>query len=171
MNCPICDYKGIEKNAKKCPSCHADLSAYHALDSLEASFNRQKRKTQLFILLFVMALIASIAIFIVLCLLGPDENKQEIVADQPELQALKTEHEQLAADYSKLQEEKESLAKELQLAKQTQFITHTIQKGEYLIGIAEKYWGEGSFYLKLAADNCIEDPDMIFAGDELIILK
>ena len=77
MNCPICDYKGIDKDAMNCPACHADLSAYHALGSLEAALNKQKRKTQLFILLFVMALIASIAIFIVLCLLGPDEHKLE----------------------------------------------------------------------------------------------
>ena len=171
MNCPICDYKGIEKNAEKCPSCHADLSAYRALDSLEASFNRQKRKTQLFILLFVIALIASIAIFIVLCLFGPDETEQSEAAEQPEMQTLKSENEQLSANYNKLLEEKESLEKELQLAKQNQYISHTIQKGEYLIEIAEKYWGDGSFYMKLAADNCIEDPDFIIAGNELIILK
>jgi len=171
MNCPICDYKGIEKNAQKCPSCHADLSAYRALDSLESSFSRQKRKTQLFILLFVIAFIASIAIFIVLCLFGPDKNKQEIAAEQSEIQALKSEHEQLTANYNNLLEENVALEKELQSAKQTQYQKHTIQKGEYLIKIAEKYWGDGSFYMKLAADNCIEDPDFIIAGNELIILK
>jgi cell division protein FtsB len=116
-------------------------------------------------------LIASIAIFIVLCLFGPDENEQAKAAEQPEMQALKSENEQLSANYNKLLEEKESLEKELQLAKQNQYISHTIQKGEYLIEIAEKYWGDGSFYMKLAADNCIEDPDFIIAGNELIILK
>lgn len=171
MNCPICDYKGIEKNAEKCPSCHADLSAYHALDSLEASFSRQKRKTQLFILLFVIAFIASIAIFIVLCLFGPDEDKQVKSVEQPEMHALKSENEQLTANYNTVLEEKAALEKELQVAKQNQYTTHTIQRGEYLIEIAEKYWGDGSFYKKLAADNCIEDPDFIIAGDKLIILK
>lgn len=77
MNCPICEYKGIEKDAMNCPACHADLSAYRALESVEEALNKQKRKTQLFILLFVIALIASIAIFVVLCILGPEESISE----------------------------------------------------------------------------------------------
>ena len=74
MNCPICDYKGIDKDAMNCPACHADLSAYRALEAVEGALNKQKRKTQLFMLLFVIALVASIAIFVVLCIFGPEES-------------------------------------------------------------------------------------------------
>ena len=172
MDCPLCDYKGLGEDTNNCPSCNADLSAYRALDAVEVSMNRQKRKPMLFLILFIIAFVASIAIFIVLCVLGPKEtDKEEIALENTEIQAVKAENNQLVADLEKLKGENARLKEQLSEARKKQLVTHVVKKGETLFIIAEKYFGDGNKYMKLAADNHLDDPDMIFTGTELIILK
>ena len=43
MKCPLCQHEGLDASVNVCPSCKADLSAYHALDVIESSFKKQKK--------------------------------------------------------------------------------------------------------------------------------
>lgn len=52
--------------------------------------------------------------------------------------------------------------------KETSIITYTIKKGDNLTKIAEKY---GTTVNKIAADNCIKNPNIIYAGQKLKIIK
>nr|WP_272919810.1 LysM domain-containing protein [Streptomyces sp. SID5468] len=47
-------------------------------------------------------------------------------------------------------------------------VTYTVRSGDTLSGIAQKY---GTTVAKLSAANGIKDPDMIFAGQVLKIVK
>jgi cell division protein FtsB len=171
MNCPLCDYKGLAGDALNCPSCNADLTVYRSLDDVERAMEKQKKLKLLFIILFLAALIACVAIYF---LLPPGEDaatKEMTEQTQAEDQALKAENEKLNAEIITLQSEISRLGSELEAAKEKQLTTHEIIWGETLYGIAEEYYGNGGKYPKLAADNCIEDPDFIIAGTELFIIK
>jgi len=46
---------------------------------------------------------------------------------------------------------------------------HTVQPGESLSSIAEKYYGQSELFGDIAAANEIKDPDMIWIGQQLVI--
>lgn len=46
---------------------------------------------------------------------------------------------------------------------------HTVIKGDTLWGIAQKYYGDGNKYKDIAKANNISNPDIIHAGQKLII--
>jgi hypothetical protein len=46
---------------------------------------------------------------------------------------------------------------------------YLIQDGDTLFTIAQQQCGDGSLYQALAAMNNIENPDLIYAGDNLVI--
>ena len=47
--------------------------------------------------------------------------------------------------------------------------THTIQKGEYLSRIAQKYYGDASYWRELSLINRAPNSDTVFPGEEIII--
>lgn len=47
--------------------------------------------------------------------------------------------------------------------------THVVQKGETLWGIARKYYGDGSKYMRLATANNIKNPNLIYPKQVLTI--
>ena len=49
--------------------------------------------------------------------------------------------------------------------------THTVKRGDTLWGIATEYLGDGSRYPEIAELNDIDDPDLIFPGQEFKIPK
>ena len=172
MNCPLCDYKGLADDALNCPSCNADLSAYRSLDDVEKAMEKQKKRTLLFIILFLIAFIGCFAIYIILTS-GSEEAKKEETAEttQTEQPALEAENESLKTEIIQLKAEISRLGDELETAKENQLTTHVISEGETLFAIARYYYDDGGMYPKIAADNCIDDPDFILAGEELIIIK
>jgi len=172
MNCPICDYKDLGDDAMNCPSCNADLSAYRALDDVEVSFQKQKKRTLLFIILFFIAFMACFAIYFILYTSGSDkETDQKLVTYEAEIQAITAENQQLRSANMALKEENTKLqeVKEEQAAPKQ--LTHVVNDGESLYFIAQKYLGNGDLYPRIAADNGIEDPDLIITGAELTINK
>ena len=172
MNCPLCDYKGLADDAKNCPSCNADLSAYRALDTVEHAMEKQKKRTLLFIILFFIAFMGCFAVYFIFNSgNGSEATEESATTNLAAEQAFEAENAKLQADLEKIKNENAQLKKELKTAKENQLITHTIVEGETLYIIAEKYLGDGNKYLKLAADNHIEDPDMIVVGTKLIIFK
>jgi nucleoid-associated protein YgaU len=47
--------------------------------------------------------------------------------------------------------------------------TYTVQDGDTLWAIAERYYGDGSQYMKIATANGIANPDLINVGQQLVI--
>jgi hypothetical protein len=146
MECPLCEHVGLDASVKNCPSCNADLTAYHALDSVKASVKKQRTTTLVFIILFILALLACIAIFFLVNSgdTAPADD-QELLKSEAAVQALQAENQQ------------------------TKEIKHVINEGETLYFIAKKYLGNGELYPKIASDNGIKDADIIITGSELII--
>jgi nucleoid-associated protein YgaU len=171
MNCPLCDYKGLADDALNCPSCNADLSAYRSLDDVEKAMNKQKKRTLLFAILFFIALLACVAIYLVFSGGEAVQEKERSETQPTEVQNAQAENEKLNARVKQLESEMKSLKSELATAKENQLTTHVIAEGESLFTIAEKYYGDGEKYLKIADDNCLDDPDLIVVGTELIILQ
>ena len=172
MDCPICDYKNLGADKTNCPSCNTDLTAYHALDAVEASMKKQKRCKFTFIILFILALLGCVAIYFILSSAGPTkENKDNLVKCENELQSLKAENEQLRSTIADLQHENAKLMEAKNQQPVSTQLTHVINEGETLFFIARTYLGNGSLYPRIAADNNIENPDLIFTGATLIINK
>ena len=171
MNCPICDYKGLADDAMKCPSCHADLSVYVALDATETSMQKQKKRTLLFIILFVLAIVACVAVYFIFSA-GPSKDlSDELAACTTEMQVLKADNQQLKTTNETLQSENATLKKAMEEQAKPKQITHVVKEGESLYIIAKNYLGNGDLYPKIAAENGIKDPDIIITGLELIINK
>ncbi|MEN8225308.1 MAG: LysM peptidoglycan-binding domain-containing protein [Bacteroidota bacterium] len=182
MECPLCEHTGLDANITVCPSCKADLSAYHALDEIENSMKKQKKTLLLFIILFIIALLACVAIFFIAQSDGTaKQDKEKIVACESlvseleaknqqleqEISALKSQASQLQEDKIKEQETKAPAVKEPEIKD----ITHVIKEGETLFLIARLHLGDGNLYPKIAEDNGIENPNIINTGDEIIIKK
>ena len=110
MECPLCEHVGLDASVKNCPSCNADLTAYHALDSVKASVKKQRTTTLVFIILFILALLACIAIFF---LVNHGDHAaaddQELLKSEATVQTLQAENQQLKSKIAELQVENASL--------------------------------------------------------------
>jgi len=172
MECPICEHTGLEKDVATCHSCNADLSAYHAIDAIEVSLKKQKRNTLLFMILFIVALLACVAIFFLSSTEGTSkEDEQKLIDCETLVEDLKTENQQLKQSLAEM-ETKNAQMLEVKVEEPIhENITHVIKDGETLFIIAKNYLGNGDLYSKIAQDNGIEDPNLIFPGKEIIIKK
>lgn len=171
MNCPICDYKGLGDDALNCPSCNADLSVFRALDAVEESMQKQKKRTVLFIILFFIAMMACFAIYMIFTSGSDKANDEKLLACTAELQLVKAENQDLKTSLATAEEENKKLMEVKEEKEKNEPITHVIKDGESLYVIAREHLGNGDLWPKIAADNGIEDPDIIITGTELIINK
>jgi cell division protein FtsB len=172
MKCPLCEHEGLDASVKNCPSCNADLTAYHALDSIKASVKNQKTTSLVFIILFILALLACIAIFFVVNRGDTvPVDDQKLLKCEAAVQDLQAENQQLKSKIAELQTKNANLpAIEEEVIEAKEFM-HVIKEGETLFGIAKKYLGNGELYPKIASDNGIKDVNLIQTGHELIIYK
>lgn len=171
MDCPICDYKGLVEDAHSCPSCNADLSVFLALDTVEKSMQKQKKRTLLFIILFFLAFMACFVIYFIFTSGTDKETDEKLQASTAELQILKAENQKLKTSITSLEAEQARLKEVKEEEAVPKPITHVIKEGESLYIIARNYLGNGDLYPKIATDNGISDPDIIISGTELIINK
>ena len=171
MNCPLCDYKGLADDAMNCPSCHADLSVYLALDAVELSMQKQKKRTLLFIILFFLAFMACFVIYFIFATATTDDKSAELADYETQLQVMKAKNQQLATTNEALQSENIMLKEVKEEPESPKQITHVIKDGESLYFIAKTYLGNGNLYPGIASDNGIENPDIIISGTSLIINK
>jgi len=172
MNCPICDYKGLGEDAMNCPSCNADLSAFRALDDVELSMQKQKKRTLLFIILFFLAFMGCFVVYFIMSSTEPaKEDNYELAVSETQLEYIRAENEQLKSTNEALLAEQKELRQELTELKKPVSVTHVVKDGESLYYIARIYLGNGELYPKIAEDNGIENPDIIITGTELIINK
>lgn len=174
MDCPICQYKGLDDDAAFCPSCKTDLTAFQAMNAIQASHKKQKLISVIFIILFFLALLGCVIIYLFAQPKSTStESEQKLVQCEASIQSLKAENQQLKANISVLETENASLStpKESQKPEEPKSITHIVASGETLYLIATKYLGDGELYKKIAADNGISDPNVIVEGQEIIINK
>jgi nucleoid-associated protein YgaU len=172
MECPFCEHTGLDAEVNSCPSCKADLSAYHALDSISASIKKQKTVSLIFIILFILLLLAVVVIYLLMDQDAVSKDKtSESTNNELVIQKLQKEKQALQSMVSDLQQENSSLKESAEEMRANKPVTHVIKQGESLYSIAETYLGNGKLYPKIAADNGIEDPDIIIVGAELVINK
>jgi|GEM_PF-328435 len=172
MECPLCEHTGLDSNIENCPSCKADLTAYHSLDALEVSYKKQKKTGLLFFVLFIVALLACAAIYFLNSGDGVSkESEEKLAACEAMVLKLTTENATYSQAISNLKAENAKLqeVKEEELIAEPKQIIHVIKEGESLFSIAEKYLGNGKLYPRIAIDNGIDNPDLIIAGTEIII--
>lgn len=169
MKCPLCAHEGIDDNVTICPACNADLTAYKSLEVVKRSLNRQRMISILFIVLFIIALLACVAIF----LLAKPKNCTEAEQKLQQCESLTTEQAaeigQLTQQVADLKSEVKRLQEEQLKAPASKSVTHLIREGETLYGIARNFYGDGKMYSKIAQDNGISNPDLIYTGDSIII--
>lgn len=169
MNCPICDHKGLEPDAATCPSCKSDLTAFRATTAIEASYKKQKNTSIIFIILFILALLGSVIIYLFALPPGTSkEDKEYLVQHETTIRTLTAENQKLKTDIAELKAKQANLLAKKE-ATEPKATTHIVEEGETLYLIASKYLGDGNLYTKIAADNGIENPNMIVQGQEIII--
>ncbi len=152
-----------------CPSCGADITAYHSLNKIAGSLRRQQKLSMIFIVLFVIALAAAILIFLFSGAPGtPAEDKQKLADHESAIALLTAENQQLKVNNAELLAKQAALIAEKEAATPRE-IRHVIKEGETLYDIAKKYLGDGGLYPKIAADNGIGNPDIIVSGKEIVI--
>ena len=95
----------------------------------------------------------------------------ELASCETQLEFVRAENKQLKTTNEVLMTEQKNLKQAVSELKKPSSITHVIKDGESLYHIAKNYLGNGDLYPKIAADNGIEDPDIIISGTELIINK
>lgn len=171
MNCPICDHKGLEPDAATCPACKSDLTAFQATTAIEASYKKQKNTSMIFIILFIIALLGCVIIYLFTSPPGTSkEDKEKMVQSETTIRTLTAENQKLKTDIAELKAKQAELLAQKEAA-EPKASTHIVEEGETLYLIASKYLGDGNLYTKIAADNGIEDPNMIAQGQEIIIYQ
>lgn len=169
MDCPVCNHKGLKADTTACPSCGADLTAYHSLDRIAGSLRRQRKLSMIFIVLFVIAVAAALLILLFAGSPGTSaEDKQKLANQETAMALLTAENQQLKVNNAELLARQAALIAEKEAAALRE-IRHVIKEGETLYDIAKKYLGDGGLYTKIAADNGIGNPDIIITGKEIVI--
>jgi LysM repeat protein len=169
MDCPICQYKGLDSDAEVCPSCKTDLKAFKAMNILESSYKRQKFTLFIFIVLFFIAVVACLMLYLYKpAVERPVTNDSKLVTCENTIKTLQAENQKLKSDIAELKaKQAEILSVEKPVEPKIQ--THVVKEGETLYLIATKYFNDGKRYKKIAADNNLSDPNVIVPGQELII--
>ncbi len=170
MECPVCHYKEISEGNTTCPDCNSDLEAFDVLKRIKKRGKRKKTYLIICIILIILLVAA-----LVLAIIFMRKNSAGI---RTENGRLKEQVEQLHMQNDKIQTEKKELEtkvaelnEKLRKANKPRTIEHLIKRGETLYLIAQKYYGDGWKYPKIACDNNIPDPDFIIAGHTLTIYK
>jgi len=104
MDCPVCQYKGIPENTKKCPNCHSDLTGFRQLYQLRNSI-KQKR-TIIFSMGFLLVIIIAILGYMLLFSGGLSSrySRMAIQEKENEIVKLKKQNSQLQKQILDLQQ-------------------------------------------------------------------
>jgi len=175
MKCPICTYSELKPNDKVCPQCHSDLEIFEFLSDTTDAF-RKKNNLILILSIFLLFSIFSGAYVLIRAKKAIEKRKSIIEMLKQENQVLSesiTFHE--ADDSIEALENADSpinvnILSENQ-GNNSQSEEYVVATGDNLWRIAEKYYNDGSRYIKIANDNNISNPKEIVTGTVLIINK
>jgi len=169
MECSVCHADGLAEDALKCTHCQSDLEAFKLSNEIHKTSKNRLIFGYIISALFIIVLIA----WILTCLgkfgQSPktDESivKDEVERLQKEVAELKKQNETLVVRNNVLTGKVNAKIEE----EDRKESTYVVCEGETLFGIAKKIYGNGYKYKDIAKDNNIENPDMIVAGQKLII--
>lgn len=159
-NCPICNKAGLPdytKNSVICPQCNSDLKSFLLLHSI--STHKKNTATPYLIIGFSLLTVVFLGLF-----LKTNSSKNELVTKNTNLinsnLCLSDSINQLnntIINIDKMPDNKEVA------------ITYTVKKGDYLYKIAHFFYGDGSKYKQIEADNHLVQPYTLKVGQVLII--
>jgi LysM repeat protein len=158
-NCPICNKAGLPdytKNVVACPQCNTDLKAFLLLDSISKT---KKGRFSTYALIGISLL----AILFLGLFVKSNSEKSEILATNivlnDSISNLKSE--KVATEKPKEEpqiiESKEAIVK------------YVVKKDDYPYKIAQFFYGDGSKYEQIEADNKLEQPYTLKVGQTLLI--
>ena len=156
-NCPICNQPGLPDytaNDVVCPRCNSELNSFRLLHSIQS-----KSKTSTYIILgLVLLFVASLGM-----LLKGNDTNQKLVA---ELAFLNAENANLNVRMDSL-----AMINVPPPVHENSEVTinYTVKKGDCPYKIAEFFYGDGSKYKQIEADNNLVKPYRFKIGQTLVI--
>jgi len=187
MNCPVCNAPEIEDDIAACPQCKSDLEIFRLLTDAGKQRQTHRRIIGVFALLFAVAAIGwAVSGSSSDEATGKNETPSELspaaspggetinaTESEAVVASLKNENAQLKSEIGSLNEKVKTLNEKLSAKSSAENpgSVHVVKAGESLWKIAEKYFGDGEKYRKIAKDNGLSDPYLITEGLELKINK
>ena len=168
MECPVCHHKEILEGSKLCPNCGADLEAFQTIKKIKKCSKNGN------IFLIILSIIS--IIFLVACILIYFSFNNKVKTAKNETLQAKTEINILTNQIDKnntliitLKENIKEIQTTVVEAEKVKNKVHIVGNNETLSIIAQKYFGSGDMFPKLACDNDIIDPDFILTGQKIYI--
>jgi nucleoid-associated protein YgaU len=159
-NCPICNKAGLPDYTKTevvCPQCNSDLKSFLLLHSI-STFKKGK-------VIPYLTVVFSLLAVVFLCLFfRMNSTKNELVTKNTNL----TNSNVCLAD-SVIQLNNTIIKFTEATENQVATITYTVKKGDYLYKIAHFFYGDGSKYKQIEADNNLVQPYTLRVGQVLTI--
>ncbi len=165
MKCPICNFQELADNTTSCPECKSDIGLLNDVKTVSKTI---RKNIIYFIFLFLL--------FVCIILIGLKvihKQKNLINNVQQSVENLTKENISLKNTLSDLQKNNrvETPATADTITKQdkksqTEYI---VQKNDNLWIIAQKFYGYGFKYKKIADDNNISKPYVVLVGTKLKI--
>lgn len=165
MNCPICNYQGMAENSAICPECKSEIGLLNDINVI--SKTTKKNRTN-FVLLFVLFICV-----IVIGLIVIHKQKSHVTNVQQTVEKLTQENLSLKNTIADMQKcAPDQMGQSGDTLKKPDKVTqteYTVQKNDNLWIIAQKLYGDGFMYKKIADDNNIKKPYMVLIGTKLTI--
>jgi nucleoid-associated protein YgaU len=157
-NCPICNKAGLPdytKNSTVCPQCNSDLKSFLLLHSIKNS----KAIPYLVTIGFLLLTVVFSGLF-----LKTNSTKSELVTKNTNLTIsnLCLSDSIIQLNNTIVNTTKTTESKEVT-------INYTVRKGDYLYKIAHFFYGDGSKYTQIEADNDLVQPYTLNIGQVLTI--
>ncbi len=57
MDCPICNYPGVNEEATSCPKCNSDLTVFNEIHSMNNKIKKQKKQHNIFFIIIMLVLL------------------------------------------------------------------------------------------------------------------
>lgn len=173
MKCYICGYDNVNQTMSTCPNCASELSLLHNIDALALKFKRLKI---IYVLSLLLLVISIVTILFVLCSSRDEKNKDAAILKELEADNLMLKQKCDELTLRLLNAPEKSVGKDTAVNAATDklagdTIEYIVQKDDNLWVIAQKFFGDGHKFRKLANDNKIKRPYAILVGQKVMIIK
>ncbi len=196
MECPVCKNEVNTEEGLLCPECMTDLEIFESISCSERRSRRLRWWATILTVIIVLLLALAFAayFFILKDQVSKNTEHEALIQEQSlALQRLETENQRLSQAMLEMGSVKDSLEKIIQ-TQQAQVtaqstdrektaknnttvqpastdIIHIVKPGESLQSLALRYYGDKYQYLRIIKDNGLKNPDHIWVGQKLKIVK
>jgi hypothetical protein len=158
MECPVCNHPDLPDYLSEptcCPTCKSDLKGFLLVNLVEKESTLKLKRFKL--------LSSSIAIALLICILGSFIYFRNFAGDKPEKSIINVDstefYKKLAGELSqKLNEKAESVD-----------VFYIIKKDDNLSEVAKLFFNDGSLVKQIMTDNNLQKGYNLLPGDTLII--